>query len=133
MNRRIPIKERVESLAFRVRTSREDLGITQTDLAERARISPGHVSKLETGKITNPTRETIKALAEALEVPEAYLLAFIETSEEDDDDDVDKYMKGSPLIKQLIGILIQLPLRDQKLLVSIAQSMANIDSAPYCW
>ena len=134
MSNRLSIKERIESLAFRVRTTREDLGLTQPQLAEKAGISPGHVSKIETGKTTNPTRVTIKALAKALEVPEAYLLAFIETpdedaeDEEDEEDNTERYMAQSPLAKRLMDLFIQLTLRDQKLLVSMAQTLSNIDS-----
>lgn len=127
MSTRVFIKDKVESLAFRVKTAREEMGLTQPQLAKKAGISDGHLSKIETGKTTNPTRQTVKKLANALEVPEAYLLAFIEATDEEDRDDVEYYMMQSPLVRKLLDIFIQLPLRDQKLLVSIAQTMAETD------
>jgi len=55
------------------RRIREELGLTLADVAEKARISPGMLSRLETGRVT-PSLETIVALAEALGVRPALLL-----------------------------------------------------------
>ena len=126
MNNKTSRQDRTETLAFRVETSRNDLGLTQAELAERAGISRGHVSKIESGQVTNIRRITVEALAKALEVPASYLLAFVEVSDEGEDD-VDKFMRQSPLVKQLMDLFIQLPLRDQKLLVSIARTMSDVE------
>lgn len=117
---------REDTLAFRVETSRRDLGLSKSALAERSGVSRGHISKIEAGKATNLRRETLEALAEALEVAPSYLLAFIEPDDEDEDD-AEKYIERSPLARRLLDIFIQLPLRDQKLLVAVATTMAEAD------
>ena len=55
------------------RRIREELGLTLATVAERARISPGMLSRLETGRVS-PSLETIVALAEVLGVRPALLL-----------------------------------------------------------
>lgn len=58
----------VKRLAANVRTGREQLGLSQTELARRAGVSKAAVSQLESGA-TNPTVETVWALAQALGRP----------------------------------------------------------------
>lgn len=45
--------------------------ISQADLARRANMTQGHLSKLENG-LTEPSEETLKQLAKALEFPESF-------------------------------------------------------------
>jgi ribosome-binding protein aMBF1 (putative translation factor) len=49
-----------------LRRERERQGLSLTDLAERTGIDRATISKLETGKIANPTVGTIRTLARAL-------------------------------------------------------------------
>lgn len=58
------------------RRIRDDLSLTLADVAEKARISPGMLSRIETGHVS-PSLETILALAEALGVHPAVLLQEI--------------------------------------------------------
>src|ERR1700730_4953266 len=55
------------------RRIREDLGLILANVAEQAHISPGMLSRLETGRVS-PSLETIVALAEVLGVRPALLL-----------------------------------------------------------
>jgi transcriptional regulator with XRE-family HTH domain len=55
------------------RRIREEHGLTLSDVAERAGISSGMLSRLETGRVS-PSLETIVALADALGVRPALLL-----------------------------------------------------------
>jgi DNA-binding XRE family transcriptional regulator len=55
------------------RRIREDLGLTLASVAQQAGISPGMLSRLETGQVS-PSLETIVALAEVLGVRPAILL-----------------------------------------------------------
>lgn len=55
------------------RRIREELDLTLANVAQHAHISPGMLSRLETGHV-NPSLETIVALAEALGVRPALLL-----------------------------------------------------------
>lgn len=64
---------RVGRVARRIR---EELGLTLAEVALRARISAGMLSRLETGRVS-PSLETIVALAAALGVQPALLLQEI--------------------------------------------------------
>jgi ribosome-binding protein aMBF1 (putative translation factor) len=52
-------------IARQIRKRRDELGITQVELANRAGIPQSHVSRLEGGKHA-PTKITIERVAEAL-------------------------------------------------------------------
>ncbi len=57
--------ELIEALAG-LRREREQLGLSLTDVAERTGIDRATISKLETGKIANPTVGTLRTYARAL-------------------------------------------------------------------
>jgi ribosome-binding protein aMBF1 (putative translation factor)/uncharacterized DUF497 family protein len=57
--------ELTEALA-RLRREREQQGLSLTDMAERTGIDRATISKLETGKIVNPTIGTLRTYARAL-------------------------------------------------------------------
>jgi len=56
-----------------LRLRREELGMTQTDLAEAAGLPQPHISALEVGK-RSPSLQTIARLATALRCPPSWLL-----------------------------------------------------------
>ena len=53
---------------------REAKGLTQRDLARRAKVTQGYVAQLEVGLKTNPSLPVLRRLAKALGVPVAELL-----------------------------------------------------------
>ena len=53
---------------------RADKGLTQRDLAKKARVTQGYIAQLEMGLRKNPSLETLKRLAKALGVPVMALL-----------------------------------------------------------
>ena len=57
--------ELIEALTS-LRRERERQGLSLTDMAERTGIDRATISKLETGKIANPTIGTLKTYAKAL-------------------------------------------------------------------
>ena len=59
------------SLAERLRGLRVRAGLTQEELAERARLTPHAISALERGARTRPYPHTLRALADALGLDEA--------------------------------------------------------------
>ena len=65
------------TVAQRVRERRTDRGLTITQLADRAGISKGMLSKIENGQ-TSPSLGTIAALAGALDVPVTALFRGLE-------------------------------------------------------
>jgi transcriptional regulator with XRE-family HTH domain len=61
-------------LASVLKQKRETLGLSQRDLARKARVTPGYVAQLEMGVRRNPTLEILKRLAKALGVPVGELI-----------------------------------------------------------
>ncbi len=69
----------------RLRSMREEFGLTQEELASRAGLSPNAVSALERGQRRRPYPHTVRALADALELSEeerAALLAAVPRRDE---------------------------------------------------
>ena len=69
------------SLAQRLRMARARTGIKQKDLAQRAKLHPMQLSKLERGVTKEITGTTLKALCEALGVSPQYLLGMSDDME----------------------------------------------------
>ncbi|MFQ5423243.1 MAG: helix-turn-helix domain-containing protein [Phycisphaerae bacterium] len=61
------------STGERIRSLRRRLGLTQTQLAARAGVNQGYLSSIERGE-RRPRPGTLRAIASALEVPEAVLI-----------------------------------------------------------
>jgi transcriptional regulator with XRE-family HTH domain len=78
----LPAADFSASIGRVARRIREDLGLTLANVAEQARISPGMLSRLETGRVS-PSLETIVALAEVLGVRPALLLQEVGDEEGD--------------------------------------------------
>jgi ribosome-binding protein aMBF1 (putative translation factor) len=55
-------------LAYRIQCLREDLGLTQADLARRMKTSQQAVSRLESGEHRGFTLKTLENLAQAMDV-----------------------------------------------------------------
>jgi transcriptional regulator with XRE-family HTH domain len=55
-----------------LRTTKHDLGLRE--LARKAKVPPGYLAELESGKKTNPSLDVLKRLAKALGVPVTELL-----------------------------------------------------------
>ena len=68
-----------EKFGIRIRELRSLLGLTQEQLAERARISVDFLSLIERGR-NSPSFENLDTLAEALDVSVAQLFTFEETN-----------------------------------------------------
>ena len=54
---------------YRIKEFREQQGITQQDLAEKADVSRSIISELETGKRTVTKTDTLFRIAKALNIP----------------------------------------------------------------
>ncbi len=57
-----------------IQTLREAKGMTQRDLAAKAKVTAGYVAQLELGVRKNPSLEVLQRLAKALGVPVTELL-----------------------------------------------------------
>ena len=71
--RQSPAMAPKERLALRLRRLRDVRGLSQTALAEKARISRGYLARLEAGQ-QDPTLGVLERLAKALRVPVTELL-----------------------------------------------------------
>jgi XRE family transcriptional regulator of biofilm formation len=57
-----------------LKTLREQKGLTQDELAKRAKLKKPYISQLENGVRTNPSLPALRRLAKALGVPVTELL-----------------------------------------------------------
>jgi transcriptional regulator with XRE-family HTH domain len=57
-----------------IRELRDAKGLTQVQLAKRAKVTRGYLAQLEAGHKTNPSLPTLRKLANALGVPLTELL-----------------------------------------------------------
>ena len=65
----------------RIKDARKALGLTQAELAEKVGVKYSAIHKYETGLVVNLKRETINALARALEVSPSWLMCLDENDE----------------------------------------------------
>lgn len=63
-----------QTLGSRIRDAREAAGLTQMQLATKAKIGEGTLRKYETGRARNPGVGQLRKLARVLGVPVASLL-----------------------------------------------------------
>lgn len=66
-----------QAIGLRVRQHRKEAGLTVSELATSAEISPGMLSKIENGQIS-PSLNTLQTLAHALNIPIALLFTNYE-------------------------------------------------------
>lgn len=57
----------VDGLVARLLSRREELGLSQREVASRARIGHGHLSQIETGRV-DPKLSTLQRLADVLDI-----------------------------------------------------------------
>ena len=62
------------SLGQRIMLSRDDLGITQDELARSSGVSRSYINSIENGRVTNVGLDAITKIAESLGVSLAYLM-----------------------------------------------------------
>ena len=63
------------TLGNRIRSRREELGLTQPELAEKTLLSQGYISRVESGK-HNPTAHVVATFAKALSISADELLGI---------------------------------------------------------
>lgn len=77
----------VSGLAERLREARERAGLSARALDEKAGITPGHTTLIESGRRESPAVETIRKLAEALGVSIDWLVTGRESGTLPGEDD----------------------------------------------
>lgn len=118
------IEDKLKTLAYRVLLSRRDLDWKQEQLAERAGISRGHISKIERGDTTNITIEVAFALADALGVSRAYLIGLTDDPNAgipDSDINEEERTQLDALAQEFLTLYQQLSPTQQATLLNIAK------------
>lgn len=64
-----------QNLANIIRVRRQALGLSASEVARRAGIAKGTVTRLELGEIANPQTDSLRTIADALQIPLTNLLA----------------------------------------------------------
>lgn len=67
--------EQAKQLADLLTTKQAATGLSGAEVARRAGVDAGTVSRIERGQIPNPTAKTLLALGEVLGIPESELFA----------------------------------------------------------
>ena len=73
----MPSKGRHSPLGRVVRTAREQLDLTQAELAQRVGVSRAAIAEIEAGRIRQPRAAVFARLSSALGIPAAALLASL--------------------------------------------------------
>lgn len=66
---------KTSSIASKIKKARLEMELSQEKLAIKADITYATLSKIESGKVTNPTVTTLKKIADALNLSVDYLLS----------------------------------------------------------
>ncbi|BCT76448.1 hypothetical protein SCMU_22900 [Sinomonas cyclohexanicum] len=65
----------VRGLADAIRSQREKLGLSASEVARQAGVAKGTITRLELGQISNPRMDNLRAIADVLDIPLTELLA----------------------------------------------------------
>ncbi|MGE0278157.1 MAG: helix-turn-helix domain-containing protein [Nitrospiraceae bacterium] len=135
-----------DTLANRILVSRKDLGLTQHQLAERAKVSRSYIGNLEKGVVTNIGRYKALALANALGISIDYLLGKEEDplhglpdEEEEEENDTGSqktriteanaaYTVAHPEIELLITIYKLLNSEKRQILLNMAKVLRDAET-----
>lgn len=85
-----------KTIGERIRELRNDRGMTQKELGERAGIAEPTIRRYELGKL-NPKFETVQKIAKALEVPTSCVYGMSIQNDEDKQNTVEKMLSDAVL------------------------------------
>ncbi len=108
-------------LGARIRGLREEIGMSQAQLAAQADLSQGYLSQIENDEVQNPSASVLFRLAQALHVdPRCLLEAAGFRDVLGSGDDVEYEMPVDP---DLLRFLTRLPMKQQRYLLSLLKGM----------
>lgn len=133
MGKPIPIRDKAKSLAWRIRSSREDLNWNQEDLAKTSGVSRSYISNIESGRIENVTVDIAFALADALGVSRAYILGLTEdplagVPDEEATEEKTALQTLDKLTKEFLSIFQQLDDNKRATLLDLAKMLRSADA-----
>ena len=91
------------NIGHAIRFCRQQKGMTQPQLAERASLSPSYLSVLEQGK-RDPSLSTLKSIAEALSVPLSVLLFVAADPSENEGLPIELHEKMASAMMKLLAV-----------------------------
>lgn len=127
MTRIVPAQEKARELAWRLRSSREDLAWNQEELAEKSGISRSYISGIESGRAVNVTIDIAFALADALGVSRAYIVGLTEDPYGGIPDSKLEQEELDTLTKEFIIIFQQLSDDKKGVLLNLARVLRSTD------
>jgi len=104
------------SVANRIRNRRMEMGITQTQLAKAARLTPAAISQFESGS-RKPSFDAMSKLATALKVTTDYLLGRKQPSYED--------ILADPKVSVMFRGIMELSEKDKETMLEFYEFLKN--------
>ncbi|WP_431230431.1 helix-turn-helix domain-containing protein [Paenarthrobacter nicotinovorans] len=65
----------IQQLADAIRERRQELGLSASEVARRADVAKGTITRLELGQIASPRMDNLRTIADVLQIPLTNLLA----------------------------------------------------------
>ncbi len=114
-----------------LRQLRRERSMTQQELARRSGVGQTYVSELERGVRTNPSREVVQSLADALSVPIALLAqAAWQGTEAPDRTDLDINAQSSAFLREMARLEPRLLPHYRAALINAARTLALGELTP---
>ncbi len=104
------------AVANRIRNQRARLGITQTELAKSAKLTPAAISQFESGA-RKPSFDALSKLAMALKVTTDYLLGMKKTGYED--------ILADPKVSVMFRGLMEFPEKDKQTMLEFYEFLKS--------
>lgn len=104
------------SVARRIKGQRTKLGITQTQLARSARLTPAAISQFESGA-RKPSFDALSKLATALKVTTDYLLGMKQSSYEN--------ILADPKVSVMFRGIMELPEKDKQTMLEFYEFLKS--------
>ena len=116
------MKQTVEvGLGLKIRGLREEIGMSQAQLASQAELSQGYLSQIENDEVQNPSAAVLFRLAQSLHVDPRCLLKAAGYRDALGDEPVPEY--ETPVDPDLLRFLARLPLEAQRYLLCFLRGM----------
>lgn len=115
----------------RIKQRREELDLTQEDLAKMIGVSRGTIAKYESGMIENMRKDKLAALARILGVSVPWLLDMDNNQDGGPSDkyyleEVRKRTEAMPSLRVLWNLIKNLPDDDVQMLIAMAQKLNQL-------
>lgn len=114
----------------RIRDARKAHGMTQKELADKVGVKYSAIHKYETGLVVNLKRETISALAKALEVSPSWLMCIDDEAAAPKDDGLNDYLemlRSRPECRMLFSVAKDATRDDVEKAVAIIEALRKTE------